>query len=351
MKHGKMGYRQVCLIVMTVTLCSVNIYTAQAENRTDPKVEDAVELNETTATLQNHCGSFPETVLKLQQDTKLVFAEVEEAKVLLTTRGTFINSLSSFDRSARMKTDKYVSEKEFLEHIAEQVSPWTDEEKRWIKSIVKSVSDKLSRFKLNFPQKILLIKTTGKEEGNAAYCRSGAIVLPQDELSNRNPNLENTIIHELFHITSSNNPELKRALYEVIHFKKCNDIKLPDTLRHIKTTNPDAPTNDHYIELQYSGEQVQVVPIIYSSAPKYDVRKGGEFFHYLTLKLLVIEKVGDNWQFKDGGDGTPILLDVREVPDYFNKIGANTGCIIHPEEILAENFVLVVQEVENLESK
>ena len=43
-----------------------------------------------------------------------------------------------------------------------------------------------------------------------------------------------------------------------------------------------------------------------------------------------------------GRDGEPVLLEPRNVPTFFDKIGRNTGYIIHPEEILAENFVLLV---------
>ena len=38
-----------------------------------------------------------------------------------------------------------------------------------------------------------------------------------------------------------------------------------------------------------------------------------------------------------------LLLKPDDVPDYFAKIGRNTGYIIHPEEVLAENFVLLVR--------
>ena len=38
----------------------------------------------------------------------------DEARRILTTRDDFIRALSPFDRAARVKTDKDVSEKEFL---------------------------------------------------------------------------------------------------------------------------------------------------------------------------------------------------------------------------------------------
>ena len=125
-----------------------------------------------------------ESIIELQKGTEIIFAGVEEAQKRLTTKDGFINALSSFDRSARLKTDRTVSEKEFLEHLANQVKPWTDDEKNKIRAVIESISDPLKPFGLKFPQKILLIKTTGKEEGGATYCRPNAIVMPQNILKN-----------------------------------------------------------------------------------------------------------------------------------------------------------------------
>ena len=170
-------------------------------------------------------------------------------------------------------------------------------------------------------------------------------------LIQQNAGLEKLLIHELFHILSANNPKLKEVLYEVINFKKCDDIELPEKLREIKLTNPDGIRNDHYVEVEHQKKTIQVVPILYSSAPKYDVTKGGEFFRYLKINLLVIEKEGGSWRHKRDNTGEPVLLELRDVPDYFNKIGSNTDYIIHPDEILAENFVLLVQGTQPVKSE
>ena len=291
------------------------------------------------------------SVIELQKGTTIFFAGVEEAKKRLTTKDDFIKALSPFDRSARLKTDKSVSEKEFLEHLANQAQPWTINEKNKFRVIIKSVSNQLKPFEFRLPPKILFIKTSGREEGEAAYCRPNAIVIPQKMLIQQNAGLEKLLIHELFHILSANNPKLKEVLYEVINFKKCDDIELPEKLREIKLTNPDGIKNDHYVEVEHQKKTIQVVPILYSSAPKYDVTKGGEFFRYLKINLLVIEKEGDSWRHKRDNTGEPVLLELRNVPDYFNKIGSNTDYIIHPDEILAENFVLLVQGTQPVPSE
>jgi hypothetical protein len=39
---------------------------------------------------------------------------------------------------------------------------------------------------------------------------------------------------------------------------------------------------------------------------------------------------------------SPILLDVRQVSGFMEQVGENTDYIIHPEEILADNFALLL---------
>ncbi len=41
-------------------------------------------------------------------------------------------------------------------------------------------------------------------------------------------------------------------------------------------------------------------------------------------------------------DGQPVLLDPQAVPGYHEQIGRNTKYIIHPEEVLADNFVFLI---------
>jgi hypothetical protein len=41
-------------------------------------------------------------------------------------------------------------------------------------------------------------------------------------------------------------------------------------------------------------------------------------------------------------EGDPVLLAISEISGFSEQVGRNTGYIIHPEEILADNFSLMV---------
>ncbi|MFX1385475.1 MAG: hypothetical protein ACFFBP_23915 [Promethearchaeota archaeon] len=265
----------------------------------------------------------------------IVFLNKLEARSVLTTRDEFILSLSPFDRASRLKTESNVSQNTFLDYISKQVLDWGSFECAGVEAILESIISKLDQYTLKFPRKISIIKTTGKEEGNAAYCRGNAIVLPQS-LINTPYALKNIITHELFHIFSKNDPEIRSELYNVIGFFDCPELEFPEELRGLKITNPDAPLINCYLE----DNELKVMPILYSNEP-YNLKKRGEFFDYLEFRLLGVD-IRNECSTPIYKNGKLQLFHPDDIQSYVQKIGLNTDYIIHPEEILAENFVLLL---------
>jgi hypothetical protein len=275
--------------------------------------------------------------------TTVHFATQSEGRQILTAKDEFIQRLGPFDRSARMKTDKAVSEDEFLQFVGRNVIDWTNEEMQTVDAAVKAIQPLLRDLPLLLPRTVQLIKTTGAEQGNAPYTQGTAIVLHKAELERGQKDLQRLLCHELFHILSRHNPGLREALYGIIGFTKCNEIDLPPELKRRKLTNPDAPRNDYFIRLGINGRECLAVPILLSSVETYDVKRGGEFFAYIQLQFLVVEKSGDSQNLKIVYDGSsPKLVGMQSVSGFMEQVGRNTDYIIHPEEILADNFALLV---------
>lgn len=228
--------------------------------------------------------------VQFQSNTVIHFASAQEGRETLIAKDAFVLHLSPFDRSARLKTDKRVSEEEFLAFIGGNVTDWTKEEMQAVQAAVNQIKPGLRDFRLAFPAKVQLIRTTGAEEGNAAYTRGTAIIISKAELAKNEQALAKLICHELFHILSRENPDLREKLYEIIGFTRCEEIELPPELVPRKITDPDAPRNDHFISIEIGGHQCFAVPILISSAETYDIQRGGEFFDYLNFQFLVMEK-------------------------------------------------------------
>jgi hypothetical protein len=276
------------------------------------------------------------------------FATVEQGRAILTNRDDFVSRLSAFDRAARMKTDHDVTEQEYLAFVAKNVLEWTPDEKDAVRSAFDGLAAKLSDLNLPFPKTILFIKTTGDEEGHAEYTRANAIILPQNALAaNRRSALRGTIAHELFHVLSRNAPDLRERAYAVIGFQPCGEVPFPPTLAARKITNPDAPKNDHCIHVESGPLSVWAVPILFSKSDHYNPANGGEFFDYLVFEFLVVENSGSHATY-DPSKVT--LLDVGKIQGFYEQVGRNTDYIIHPEEILADNFEYLLIGKPNLPS-
>jgi len=84
-----------------------------------------------------------------------------------------------------------------------------------------------------------------------------------------------------------------------------------------------------------------VVPILYNDKPY----TGGDFFNFMAEAFMVIKKDKKSKLYAPKlVNGQPILYPFPDFQQqYLEKIGHNTEYIIHPEEILADNYMLLVQ--------
>jgi hypothetical protein len=279
--------------------------------------------------------------VRLTEGTVVRFADVREGVEAITRRDDYIRQLSPFDRQVRPKTDRDVSQEEFLAFLASHVRPWTTDEVARLTPLLQALGEKLAPWKLKLPPIVLLLKTSGNEEAGAAYCRGAAIVLPQTMIDNRKNELTRILPHEIFHVFSSHNPELRTELYRVIGFEPSNEVQLPEPLRSRKITNPDAPLNNHFITAPWQGRTAEWMPVLISKTPRYEAGRGWSLFSYLDFKLMLLENQ-DGQRVPALEGGMPVLVEPGQVPGYGEQIGRNTKYIIHPEEVLADNFVLLL---------
>src|SRR5262245_29950623 len=99
------------------------------------------------------CGAFAAA-------QELAFAPAAEAREILSSKDAFVERMSGFDRAARLKTDRTVSEPEFLEFAAAAALDWEESEKRAIAAAYDAIRDDLRRLQLPLPPQILVVKTT-----------------------------------------------------------------------------------------------------------------------------------------------------------------------------------------------
>ena len=270
------------------------------------------------------------------------FASPEEGREILRTRDGFIRRLSPFDRAARLKTDREVSETEFLDFVAGKVIEWDSADRGRVEQAFDRIRPALGEYPLNWPESVQFVHTTGEEEGGAAYTRGKAVVLPRTRLDRSPEELAPLVAHELFHVLSRHDRDIRDRLYRVIGFERCPEVELPKSLARRRITNPDAPVNAHRIRVQQEGRQFWAVPVLYSRSERYDPLQGGSFFKYLQFRLLLKAAEDEAATAFAPAGSTSRLVEVKEVSGFFEQIGRNSSYIIHPEEILAVNFALIV---------
>ena len=104
-----------------------------------------------------------------------------------------------------------------------------------------------------------------------------------------------------------------------------------------------SPRNNDYIRVQLGGKECLAVPDLLASTETHDAARRGELFQYLQFRLLLVERDREPNSVRVRYDGEePELVNLGRVTGFFEQVGRNTEYVIHPEEILADNFSLLV---------
>lgn len=283
-------------------------------------------------------------------EVEFVFATKKTGVSLLAVQDDFVNSFGKADFFIRSEGQNGFTAKKYLKKIRSTTLDWTEDEKRVVESCLFSIKRNIRPSVMKFPKTVTLIKTNGKDEpiSEQAFYTKGlsSIVCPVKGIEyamvqngeTGYAKLEDTLTHELFHIFTKNNPEIKEVLYSDIGFFKCNDISLPPDIFDTKLANPDAVHFDYYFKGIVKGEEKDVIPVFLVKNEYETLYKKNENVDFVYLVFLELDDV-DGRKVVAVENGRSKRLLVKNISNFFEKVGMNTSYIISPEEILADNFV------------
>lgn len=273
------------------------------------------------------------------------FATRAEAQMLITDIDNFTNKLNSFDINLRLgKNDGRKSE--LLRLAMNETLNWGEDEKKKITDAFKSLQTKIDKqkLKINYPQEVILVKTSMKEEMNvAAYTRKNWIALGEKYINeSTKEELEYLLAHEMFHLLTRSDKDFKKTVYSIIGFNVADrELFFPIDIIEKRISSPDIELYDSYAEFTINGKKQKCSMIIYSQIPFSPEKTLSD---YLSVGLIPLNDDLIPIQY----DGKTIIYDIEQAEDFYNKIGRNTKYIINPEEILADNFAYLLIQKKDL---
>ena len=270
------------------------------------------------------------------------FANLLRAQKALGHKDRWAKQLSDFDLGVRQRTVEPTNLKEFLDFAAGAARGWTALEKANWNAVVGRLSDAMQGLNLHVPN-IDLIKTSGEEEFGAAYTRRHAIMFPESitSLPTTDPRRAYFLLaHEVFHVLSRTDPLLRDDLYALLGFKTVDGFEYPAELEDRRLSNPDAFEYLHTLTVQSGSGSVDVMPVIQSLLPLNEVIQLPNFFDALDIVLLSVD-AGTGEALRDS-NGDLIKFNFGNT-NWIPMMLRNSSFIIHPEEVLADNFATLME--------
>ena len=242
----------------------------------------------------------------------------------------------------------------YLTFLQKDVGNFSKAETIFVQDCLKEVVSTCKVLNINIlPSDLFLIKSKAKQYGEGTwYTRENCIVVPYDALDKRNrAEFIGTLYHEIFHCYSRANPEKRVELYALIGFKATTKpLNMPTPLKNRILLNPDGVNYATKIDLVQSPDRtIAAFPILYSTEYQL-VAKKNKFFDYMGFALYEAIDEPPHIDVMTKSDGFSSTIDLKEQPDFMRQIGDNTGYIIHPDEVLADNFMFVCNSIKEPKS-
>lgn len=297
-------------------------------------------------------------VVKLTKTQQVVFADSTAAAtaILKDDKEKFFKKIGKLDMGIQMrrnfdeKTPRYTALAQYQEFLQRDMASFSKSEQVLVAKCMKEAVSLCNKINPNIvPPKIELLKTHAMHYGQGAwYTRENRIIIPFDVLSTKDRStseveaaLTQTLLHEIFHIFSRYNAEKRMRLYSLIGFKNIGVIPLDmkEGLKQRLLLNPDGINMAQVIDMQTDSSMISAIPVLTASETEYTSAKP-DFFSYVKFDLYQVVRGRGGIKVISNEDGTS-TLELKKMHEFFRKIGDNTNYIIHPDEVLADNFAIL----------
>lgn len=297
--------------------------------------------------LFNSCQSSKTTINLLSiQDYEISFLDTTAAKKAITTDEAegFFDNIRLMDMKVQMKNDTIEDLKSakiaYKKHLEKSVLSFTEIEIQKIGIVLQEVFKMCQQTAPNvFPLKLNFIKTNMNHYGASVfYSRENNIVIPKNMLRKQlDGEFKKAIIKEIFHIYLRQKYWKRVELHQLIGFYEIPELEIPEPLNDRLLINPNGVNYKYIIrDLGDINESLyDAVPLIY--IPDNQQHRSLSFYSNLEFSLFKVR--GEEVLTNDDGSST---IDMNTLQNFYEQITRNSLFIIHPNEILSDNFAILV---------
>ena len=269
---------------------------------------------------------------------KAELIDAQTASSIIATKDDYISNFSEFDLQSRLGTSEKVSKEDLVEFLSQQTVDWTNSEEIIVNRIFDELDISYAPYKEYLLDSVKIIKTTGREECDAAYTRNKCVYVPISMVQWPYDELKELIAHELFHVVSTHNPKFRNDLYVKLGFNPCPELDVPDECQYLYVSNPDTIGKNCYVAFQDNGSQIKAVPFLYSESPYM----GGYFFEYFRFTFLESEMKNNKCMPLYENNRPKFISAPQKLYDMCEEIDPyNNQHRLHPEEMLAYYWSLL----------
>lgn len=263
---------------------------------------------------------------------RFVIATPEEGAPIFAANDEFMAVVTPADISIRTRMPEG-TRADLERTYAGAFEPWTAEERVRLEAMLARRDAQLQSIARWLPQSVLIVKSNGAADTSLPHTRGAAINLGR-QLPASEDDLDSLFFHELFHVLSRRNAARHDEMYALINFVPCS-IDLPADVREHTVTNPDAPHLRWAAPL--GGDGRFVVAVLFANPPRWDPAQP-VFGRYFNLRFLQASDAGGRCALSLE-NGAPVEVPGDQAVAAFHAAaGANTNYVLHPEELLADNF-------------
>lgn len=267
--------------------------------------------------------------------------------IISDTKDLFFDKIGILDMELQMGESQKASSrsevlKSYQSFLTKSVLTFSSEENKLISETLDSCFALIKEFlpELNIPR-LKILKISPNHYGPSVYyTRENAILIPSNVLSPLSMDaLLPVMLHEISHILLRYNDKIKSKSYRLIGFKKISKpIEYSTPILERLLSNPDGLDNSFAISLISDSEKVLCLPTLVSSQSELSPMIKG-FMNYIKFDLYQLEEQADSYTVLSNDEGFS-TVSPQFMTSFFEQIKDNTQYIIHPDEIIADNFMM-----------